>query len=352
MRNIHAPQRRPVNPIPALIAVAAILLLSVIGVLMSANHVDAGESCGVKHWGKMTEVNGPGWHWNAPIGVSYTCYSTRVQTMENTTEPDKSNANYTDSAVSVTSSDNVPADVMAMTKFRVDPSAIPTIYAVSGASVKEISTRVVQPTVREVIRTVIAGRAMRSVYGSGMQPTSAEIAKLLGPALAAKGITLDSFNLTVVNPSQAFRDSLTNQQQAQEDAKLKASQVEVAKQEAARQEAEAQGAAQVAKTKADSDATVAKTKAQSDAAVTQINADAEANAITTKAEAQAKADAMRGKAATDYPVLVQLAYYDMLSNSAFSIFGLDDVMPIYQVPTGPPTPTPTPAATPTATPAG
>lgn len=346
MRNYPSPpspKTSSLNPFIALGVVAAILIVLVIGLFMSATRVDAGEACGVKHWGKMDQTPAtPGWHWNAPLGYEYVCYSTRTQALENTNQPDQSNANFTDSEVSITSVDGVPAVVTSMTKFTIDPAQIPAIYRGVGKDMKEVSTRFVQPTVREVIRTVTAERTMRNTYGSGMAPTSVAIQEALAPLLAAKGIHLDSFNLTTVWPNDTYRKSISDQQQAQEDAKLKAAQVEVAKQEAARQNAEAEGAAQVAKTKADSDATVAKTKAESDSAVAKINADAEANAITTKADAQAKADAQRGKVATDYPVLVQLEYYDALQHTVFSIFGLDDVLPVYNVPTGEPTATPVP----------
>lgn len=305
----QAEKRPPTSvKIAGIIAAVGLLILFLIAMAATAQRVDASELCVVKRNGQQAGIAEPGFHTKIPIITRFECMEMRTQALEFTGE--ESTANFADTPIAHKSQDGSPVTVWALVRFRIDPEQLLEVNRASGKTMKEVVGKFVQSATREQTRNVLEATPIRPLYLGGMESTSKTIFDRLGPVLAARGVILESFNLTGVDPGEEYKTAIQQQQLQKEEASRQAEIVGVNKQVAEQKKVTAQG-------------------------------DAEAAVIT--ANGQAEADRLRGQAARDFPELMQLEYYEALSTTNWAIFSPEDVQPTMPIP-APAAPAPTPPA--------
>lgn len=291
------PVRGKTNPgyMIAGIAAAALVVLVLVFGFASAERVQAGSGCVVLRNGQRVGLQGPGLHWRIPGIHKYECYQTRVQNLELGGD-EASRANYRDGDVVLKSKDGVTIHVSAMVYFRLPQDGLGELYDHYGRSQDEVVGRHVQPDTRNEIRSVIEQLNVDDVYLGGMDATSRDIENQLRDRLEAKGITLESFALTTVDPSEDYKSNIQNQVEQQQAAQLEQERVKVAEQQAEQKRVTAQGDA--------------------DAKVIEARGEAEANGILAESLT---------------PEVLQAMYYDTLKTINWAIFP-SDTQPIMPMP--------------------
>lgn len=275
-------------------AAAILLVLLLIFGFASAERVQAGSGCVVLRNGQRVGLQGPGLHWRIPGIHKFECYQTRVQNLELGGD-EASRANYRDENVVLKSKDGVTIHTSAMVYFRLPQEGLGDLYDHYGRSQDEVVGRHVQPDTRNAIRSVIEQRNVDDVYLGGMDATSRDIESQLRDRLEAKGITLESFALTTVDPSEDYKANIQNQVEQQQAAQLEQERVRVEEQRAEQKRVMAQGDA--------------------DAKVIQAKGEAEANEILAESLT---------------PEVLQAMYYETLRTINWAIFpsGAQPIMPM------------------------
>jgi regulator of protease activity HflC (stomatin/prohibitin superfamily) len=265
--------------------------------------VDAGEACVVRTNGRITRTATPGFELRLPGIQKFSCYPTRVQNLE--IGGGSSRANFVDSAITAKSNDGVSMEVTAIVYFSLPVENLQTIYLDTGRSAGEVNDRLVQVQARNQTRAVIEQSNVDDIYLGGMDATSRTIEERLRPVLEERGITLESFALTSVDPSEEYKGAIQAQVEQQQEAQRQAEVVKVREQEAEQKRVQAQGDA--------------------DAAIIAAEGEAEANRIVTESLT---------------PEILQMRYYEALETINWAIFAPEDVQPM--MPIGTPETTPAP----------
>ncbi|HLU35637.1 MAG TPA: SPFH domain-containing protein [Thermomicrobiales bacterium] len=293
----------------AALVVGLIVVLLIAGVA-SAVRVDAGEACVVRTNGRITDTATPGFEWRIPGIQKFSCYPTRVQNLE-VGGLGSSRANFVDSAITAKSKDGVSMEVTAIVYFTLPVDNLQTIYLETGRSAGEVNDRLVQVQARNQTRAVIEQSNVDDIYLGGMDATSRTIEERLRPVLEERGITLESFALTSVDPSDEYKSAIQAQVEQQQEAQRQAEVVKVREQEAEQKRVQAQGDA--------------------DAAIIAAEGEAEANRIITESLT---------------PEILQMRYYEALESVNWAIFAPEDVQPMLPIETPEATVEPTPDSTP------
>lgn len=281
------------------IGIAVLVAMIIVGIAfaMSSERISSGEACVVRAHGKSIGVAEPGWEWMVPGRDSLECYTTRVQSLE-FTGTDSTDANFMDIAIGHKSADGVNLNVAAILKFETPAGNLIEIYDNYGRTTDELVEKHIQDTVRRHTREVLEERTIEEIYPGGMAETSALIQEELGPSLAARGVVMESFALTAVDPSEEYKNAVQQQIEQQQTAALEAERVTVEEQIAEQLRVKARG--------------------EADAAVIAAEGDAEANEIRTESLT---------------PEILQLEYLETLRTINWAIFGPDDVQPIMPIAT-------------------
>jgi regulator of protease activity HflC (stomatin/prohibitin superfamily) len=284
--------------------VGVLIVILLIAGVSSAVRVDAGEACVVRTNGRISGTATPGFEWRIPGIQRFSCYPTRVQNLE-IGGWENSRANFSDSAITAKSKDGVTMDVTAMLYFTLPTDNLERIYLETGRTASEVNDRHVQVQARNQTRAVIEQSNVDDIYLGGMDATSTQIEERLRPVLEERGIVLESFALTSVDPSEEYRGSIQAQVEQQQEAQRQAEVVKVREQEAEQKRVVAQGDA--------------------DAAIIAAEGEAEANRILAESLT---------------PEILQLRYYQALETVNWAIFAPEDVQPMLPLATPETTPTP------------
>jgi regulator of protease activity HflC (stomatin/prohibitin superfamily) len=287
-------------PAIALIGVLAVVLL-IVG-MTSSVRVDAGEACVVRTNGRITRTATPGFELRVPGIQHFSCYPTRVQNLE-IGGTSGSRANFSDAAITAKSNDGVSMEVTAIVYFSLPVENLRTIYLDTGRSAGEVNDRLVQVQARNQTRAVIEQSNVDNIYLGGMDATSKTIEERLRPVLEERGIVLESFALTSVDPSEEYKGAIQAQVEQQQEAQRQAEVVKVREQEAEQKRVQAQGDA--------------------DAAIIAAEGEAEANRIVTESLT---------------PEILQMRYYEALETINWAIFAPEDVQPMLPIATPETTP--------------
>jgi regulator of protease activity HflC (stomatin/prohibitin superfamily) len=288
--------------VPTIALIGGLILVLLVMGVASAVRVDAGEACVVRTNGRITGTATPGFEWRIPGVQRFSCYPTRVQNLE-IGGMTGSRANFTDSAITAKSKDGVSMEVTAIIYFSLPVENLETIYLDTGRSAGEVNDRHVQVQARNQTRAIIEQSNVDDIYLGGMDATSKTIEERLRPVLEERGIVLESFALTAVDPSDEYKNAIQAQVEQQQEAQRQAEVVKVREQEAEQKRVQAQGDA--------------------DAAIIAAEGDAEANRIMTESLT---------------PEILQLRYYQALESINWAIFAPEDVQPM--MPIGTPEPMP------------
>lgn len=282
---------------------------------------------------------GPGVHVIIPLINEATTYTTQAMTL-------------TMSRGSTQGADGVDARTSDGQQVVIDISVLYSIDAVRANTVhllwqNRYSDEFVLPTVRSVVREIVAKYSVNDIYSdnpdvpSQLPQIQAEILAGLNQKFQDNGLVLRDFLLRETTFSEEFIRAVESKQVAQQQA-------EQAKQEAERQRTIAQG-------QADAAVTTAGGQAQSEIAIAKGNAEA----IVLRAEAEAKALALISIELEGNPLLIQWRYINELadnvrmilvpSNSPY-LFDLNSLTggAVTDDGTTEPTQTPTPTETPQA----
>lgn len=276
---------------PLLYVVAALLVVALIAGVSSAVRVDAGEACVVRTNGRITGTATPGFEWRIPGIQKFSCYPTRVQNLE--IGGGSSRANFVDSSITAKSRDGVSMEVTAIVYFSLPTDNLQRIYLETGRSAGEVNDRLVQVQARNQARAVIEQSNVDDIYLGGMDATSRTIEERLRPVLEERGVVLESFALTAVDPSDEYKNAIQAQVEQQQEAQRQAEVVKVREQEAEQKRVEAQGDA--------------------DAAIIAAEGEAEANRILAESLT---------------PEILQARYYEALESVNWAIFSPEDVQPM------------------------
>lgn len=226
----------------ALVASVVLVALLVVVGFASAERVQAGSGAVVLRNGQQVGTEGPGLHWKVPGLHTYEFYQTRVMNLELGGD-EASKANYRDEEVVLKSKDGVTIRVSAMVYFKLPQENLGDLYTNYGRSQDDVVGKHVQPDTRNAIRSVIEQENVDTVYLGGMSSTSDTIEERLSSTLDAKGITLESFALTTVDPSDDYKANIQNQVEQQQAAQLEKERVQVAEQQAEQKRVTAKGEA-------------------------------------------------------------------------------------------------------------
>lgn len=247
--------------------------------------------------GNLEEPLGPGIHIVIPGIHQTTTYlvSQQSYTMSNSTN--EGNVIGSD-AVEARSIDGQAVNVDITVIFRVSPEFVNTLHENWSTSSEGYTDGLIRPTVRSVVRDVIARFEAENIYGGETRARiQNEIEDALQEELEPQGIEIISVLMRDVNFSQAFINA------------IEAKQVE--EQELARAETAAQRRQTEARGLAEAAIEEARGRAESE----RIRA--EANADVIRIEAAANADALRvvSEQIAANPNLIQYLYVQNLSDN-------------------------------------
>lgn len=282
------------------IAVLAIII-STIWYFGSTERVQAGYGCAITHHGRYDETVGPGRYFEPSWGTGFTCYETRAQNAE--VGEHEGDADYSRSEVSTQTRDGRTVYLRAKFRFAIPLESIEPIYSSGARSSDQVWSRFISDEVVYAIQEVVNVTDINTVYLDGRAATSAQIQENLAERLGKWNITLETFQLTNVDPPDDYEEAVANQQQQQENTELELARAETIRVTNENDLLEQQGANAVALSAAENEAEVNHTISES---------------LT--------------------PELVQLAYYEALQSAQWVMLSPGDVQPT--LPIEPPVATP------------
>lgn len=280
-------------------AVVIFLLVGMLWWFGSTERVQAGYGCAITHHGRYDETVGPGRYFEPSWGTGFTCYETRAQNAE--VGEHEGDADYNRQAVSTQTRDGRTVTVTAKFRFAIPLDSIEPIYTSGAKSSDQVWSRFISDEVVYAIQDVVNVTDINTVYLDGRAATSTAIQDNLASRLAKWNITLETFQLTSVDPPDDYEEAVANQQQQQENTELELARAETIRVQNDNALLEQQGANAVALSAAENEAEVNRTISES---------------LT--------------------PELVQLAYYDALQSAQWVMLSPDDVQPTLPIAT--PTP--------------
>lgn len=191
-----------------------------------------------------------------------------------------------DDSISARTSDgqNVRLDVTVI--YNVDPARAEVLYPRWGASRENYLNGLVRPTVRTVLRDVIAGTTAEELYSTGRSQAQIDAEQTARVTLEREGLQLTSLLVRQVDFSQEFSSAIEAKQTEQQ-------RLQRASIEAQRLEREAQGRA----------------------AAVRAEAQGHADAIEINAIAQAEALRMISEQIAANPMLIQYEYIQNLADN-------------------------------------
>lgn len=304
------------------IGVALVLLLIFLLSLMAttAERVTAGNHCVVLKNKDIDYTADPGFHWTTPFITDFHCYETRVINLE-TGAVEGSKANYTDSAMRLTTADGVVMELTSMLYFRLEPDALEDMFRLYGRSTDAVVEKHVQQEVRDSVRDTLETMTASEAYlDGGKERISVAVRSQLGTELDEKGISVTDFEITSVTPTKTFADAVALQVEQQQEAKLEQERQAVAAQKAETQRVTAEGDAQAKRVAVEAD---------NQNLLSRTQAEAEALTIATEAEAAAN----ERLAETLTPEVLQAKAYETLATVQWAILGAEGAMPTLPIPT-------------------
>lgn len=277
------------------------IIISTIWYFGSTERVQAGYGCAITHHGRYDETVGPGRYFEPSWGTGFTCYETRAQNAE--VGEHEGDADYSRSEVSTQTRDGRTVYLRAKFRFAIPLESIEPIYSSGARSSDQVWSRFISDEVVYAIQEVVNVTDINTVYLDGRAATSAQIQENLAERLGKWNITLETFQLTNVDPPDDYEDAVANQQQQQENTELELARAETIRVTNENDLLEQQGANAVALSAAENEAEVNHTISES---------------LT--------------------PELVQLAYYEALQSAQWVMLSPGDVQPT--LPIEPPVATP------------
>lgn len=202
----------------------AVTLFSGCGV----QQIESGEA-GVKAaFGKIQdEPLAPGWHFYIPITTWIESWSVRTQEL-------KENA-------SVPSSEGLISNLDVSVLYNVPIDKVVFVRKTTGANYRET---VLEPYVREAIRNVVSGYAVKSLFSDkGRSEIGDNILQFLKSKLEPRGILIQDVLLRDVKLPPTFAQSIESKLRAEQEALQKEFELQKAKKDAEIEVARAEGAA-------------------------------------------------------------------------------------------------------------
>jgi regulator of protease activity HflC (stomatin/prohibitin superfamily) len=179
---------------------------------------------------------------------------------------------------------NVNLDITVI--FNVDPNEADVLYPRWGASKENYVNGLIRPTVRTVIRNVVAEMSAEDLYSAGRTAVQTNSEAAAREVFETEGLQLTRLLIRAVNFSDEFSAAIESKQTEQQ--RLQRAEIE-----AQRIEVEAQGRA----------------------AAVEAQAEGDAQAIRINAEAQAEALRVISEQIAANPLLVQYEYIQKLSDN-------------------------------------
>ena len=207
-----------------LIGLTAMVLLSGCGMAV----VEDGE-VGVKaDFGHISdEALGPGWHWYTPIVSWIETWNVKTQEIKETAQVPSSEGLISQLDVSVIY--NVPSDRAVAVRKTI------------GANYR---STILEPYVREAIRNVVSGYAVKSLFSdAGRKEIGENILKFLKSKLDQRGIIVQDVLLRDVRLPQSFAQSIEAKLRAEQESLQKEFELTKAKKDAEIEVARAEGVA-------------------------------------------------------------------------------------------------------------
>lgn len=296
-----------------MIALVGFVLLFIFGSIAfaaSSEKVSAGTVAVVTRNGADVDLANPGRVWLTPGIESTEAYQTSVLNLEFTGNEGASKAAYTDSVISQKTKDGVDTNFAAMLYFQIPAENVRTLYRERGRSQNALVRQHIQVITRDVARDVIEQNLIDDMYLGGMEKASNQVEEQLRQRFADIGITLESFDFTAIDPSDAYKLAIEQQVEQQQTADLEAEKVNVEKQRAEQKRVAAQG--------------------EADSGIIRAEGKAEENRIVSESIT---------------PEILQMQYYEALAQINWAILdspeGAQPTLPIEQ-PEGEATATPEP----------
>jgi len=210
------------------VGVIMFILACVVGVAaFGVVVIDAGEVGVTKVWGTVgSDPVQAGMHIITPFVTDIIIFDAKTQV--DTQQAD------------VLTSDALTIKTDASVNYRIDPVKAPHIYSTLGTDYKD---RIVDPTMRSVIRDAFATYDTKTLYSSGRTNLSADIKSRLVTDLEPRGIIIEGVLLRAANPPDSVKTAIEQKQQMEQEIQKKQFEVQKEQQEADRKRAEAQGIA-------------------------------------------------------------------------------------------------------------
>lgn len=299
------------NQTVALGAAAIVVVVLVFGGIifaMSSEKVSAGTVAVITRNGDDKGLAEPGRVWLTPAIEGTEVYQTSVQNLEFTGNEDASDALWTDSVITQKTKDGVDVNYAAMLYFELPADEVRRLYKERGRSMSALVEQHIQVITRDIARDVLEQGLVDEIYLGGMEKFSNDIEAKLIERLAEIGVTVKSFDLTAIDPSDAYKQAIEQQTEQRQVAALEEEKVEVAAQQAEQKRVAAQG---------DADAAVIASQGKAKASVIEAEAEAESNRLIAESLT---------------PEVLQAMYYETLATVNWAILNSDDVQQTMPLP--------------------
>lgn len=291
------------------VIVGVVLVLGGTMFAMSSEKVSAGTVAVITRNGDDKDLAEPGRVWLTPIVEDTEVYQTSVQNLEFTGNEDASDAIWTDSVITQKTKDGVDVNYAAMLYFELPADEVRRLYKERGRSMDALVGQHIQVITRDIARDVLEQGLVDDIYLGGMEKYSNEIEQKLIERLSEIGVTVKSFDLTAIDPSDAYKQAIEQQTEQRQIAALEEEKVEVAAQQAEQKRVSAKGEA---------DAAVIAAEGQAQASVIEAEADAEANRLVAESLT---------------PEVLQAMYYETLATINWAILDSESVQQTMPLPT-------------------
>lgn len=230
---------------------------------------------------------GPGTHIIVPVFQQATIYQTQQRTLELSAGSTQGSGRE---SISARTTDGQEVDLDVSILYGVDPANVNIVHQRWRDNYEN---GLVLPTVRSLVRDVVARFRANEIYGTRRSELEQGMQDTLGPRLAEEGLLLTDLLVRDIDFSDAFTNAIEQAQIAEQESERARLRVQQIQQEAEQARAQAEG--------------------QRDAAIAR--AEGEAQSIILRAQAEAEALRLVSEQIAANPALIQYQYVQRLSEN-------------------------------------
>lgn len=203
---MYEDRRNPVKAVVAMVALAFVVVIGFIVLFGSWTTIDAGERGVVLKLGEPQRVIDPGFNWKMPFLESVVKVDVRTKTVVYELE----NPLY------AASRDQQDVQVASVVNYRIDPGFVQELYQQYG-SLEKYEADIIRPTVRDTVKNSAANFSAEELVTKRGEYNDL-VNKQLSEILANFSVTVERVNITNIEFSQKYTQSIEDKETAKQQA--------------------------------------------------------------------------------------------------------------------------------------